>query len=219
MARSRPLNRRRRLNHTIDQIEELPSIARLRRVAQGLALLDAVLSPDWEARYFSFNRRWSPADEREAVASMRDGSGSEYFVHFSPVGVAGKVLQSDAALADAPHHLERVPTEFAAFRSEPAFELQHASAYFWRSSTAAQWSVAPEGRGCYPLLGFLARGLAEYEPWARRYYGRAVDSAALQAVFDELRVTAAQLARLDPSRSLRALQADLEEIVGLGAGA
>ena len=35
-------------------LSRLPSIASFRRLTRALAMLDAVLSPDWEARYYSF---------------------------------------------------------------------------------------------------------------------------------------------------------------------
>jgi hypothetical protein len=40
-----------------------------------MAILEAVLSPEWEHRYHSFNDHWS---EKESMASMRNGSGDEY---------------------------------------------------------------------------------------------------------------------------------------------
>lgn len=33
----------------------LPDVPALRRLMQSLAMLDAILSPEWEYRYFSFN--------------------------------------------------------------------------------------------------------------------------------------------------------------------
>ncbi len=36
-------------------LSQLPGIQGLRTLSQALALLDAILSPDWELRYYSFN--------------------------------------------------------------------------------------------------------------------------------------------------------------------
>ncbi len=35
----------------------LPPVDALRRVMRSLAMLDAILCPDWQGRYFSFNSR------------------------------------------------------------------------------------------------------------------------------------------------------------------
>ncbi|WP_346345591.1 hypothetical protein [Streptomyces sp. SID5643] len=49
-----------------------------------MAVVEAVLSPEWESRHHSFDDHWS---ETESMASMLSGSGDEYSVVFSPVGV------------------------------------------------------------------------------------------------------------------------------------
>ena len=50
---------------------------------QSLAMLDAILSPEWEYRHFSFNSRWAPFEQ---MGSMRNGQGDHYFALFSAVG-------------------------------------------------------------------------------------------------------------------------------------
>ena len=52
----------------------LPSIQEVRRIAQSLAMLDAILSPEWDDRYHSFNSAWGLNEE---MASMRNGSGDD----------------------------------------------------------------------------------------------------------------------------------------------
>ncbi|MFL5245765.1 MAG: hypothetical protein ACJ8FY_27140 [Gemmataceae bacterium] len=56
----------------------LPSIEELRKLCQSIATLDAILSPEWELRYYSFNNSWAAG---AACASMRNGSGDDYFIH------------------------------------------------------------------------------------------------------------------------------------------
>lgn len=52
----------------------VPDIATLRRRSQSLAMLAAMMSPEWESRYFSFASRRAPGEE---MASMRNGSGDD----------------------------------------------------------------------------------------------------------------------------------------------
>ena len=54
----------------------LPAIKQLKLLAQSLAMLDAIIEPEWEFRYYSFNAHWG---REEAMASMRNGSGDDYF--------------------------------------------------------------------------------------------------------------------------------------------
>ncbi|MBO6551131.1 MAG: hypothetical protein JJ964_16135, partial [Rhizobiales bacterium] len=60
---------------TLD-LSKLPSPLQLKRLLQSLALLDAIMSPEWEYRYYSFDAQWSPS---ETMGSMRNGSGDEFF--------------------------------------------------------------------------------------------------------------------------------------------
>ncbi len=63
----------------------LPDIAGLRRLTRSLAMLDAILCTDWESRYYSFNSKWA---DGELMASMRNGSGDQWFALFTEAGVA-----------------------------------------------------------------------------------------------------------------------------------
>jgi len=57
----------------------LPDPRTLERTCRGLATIDAMLSAEWELRYFSFNAHWSAG---QRMASMRNGSGDEWFFVF-----------------------------------------------------------------------------------------------------------------------------------------
>lgn len=46
----------------LDVIQQLPEVSRVRDLSKALAMLDAVMSPEWEARYYSFDSHWSPDD-------------------------------------------------------------------------------------------------------------------------------------------------------------
>jgi len=61
----------------------LPDVDGLRRTLQAMAMLDAILRPEWEFRYYSFNAAWA---EGEQMGSMRNGSGDDFFAHFSSAG-------------------------------------------------------------------------------------------------------------------------------------
>lgn len=52
-----------------DVARQLPTVADLRDRCRSLAMLDAILSPDWESRYYSFNAGWADGEE---MASMRN---------------------------------------------------------------------------------------------------------------------------------------------------
>ena len=63
-------------------LTQLPDIPTQRRLTQSLAVLGAILSPEWDLRYYSFSK-WA---EGEMMASMRNGSGDDWFLLFGPPG-------------------------------------------------------------------------------------------------------------------------------------
>jgi hypothetical protein len=50
-----------------------------------------ILSPEWEYRHYSFNASWGPAQE---LASMRNGTGDDYAIVFSPALGSGSLITS-----------------------------------------------------------------------------------------------------------------------------
>jgi hypothetical protein len=50
----------------------LPDLRTLEKTARSLAMLDAILSPEWVYRYFHFNPNWDPATgDRMAIHAQR----------------------------------------------------------------------------------------------------------------------------------------------------
>lgn len=200
------------MNNSIREIDELPSVERIRYVAQGLALLDAILMPEWEYRYFSFNCNWDGAGT-EMMGSMRNGSGAEFFLHFTNAGVAGKVIYG-SPLPDTSEHLDNMPEEFKSFKTEPAFSTNNASLFFWRGIKQLSWHASPCDLKEYPLLGFMAESITAYKKLVRDYYETKVDTAILEEVFESLKITKEQLTALNPNIDMDDFADDLEEILG-----
>jgi hypothetical protein len=77
-------------------LSELPDIPSLTRLSQSIAVLDTILCPDWDGRYYSFNSKWG---DGEQTASMRNGSGDEYFIWFSKHGAAIKGFAHESPIS------------------------------------------------------------------------------------------------------------------------
>lgn len=200
------------MNSSIRNIDKLPSIERVKCVAQGLALLDSIIMPEWEYRYFSFNCNWDGAG-KEMMGSMRDGSGGECFLHFTNAGVAGKVIFG-SLLSDASSCLSTMPEAFQQFKVEPAFSADNASLFFWRGVKQSSWCASPDGLKEYPLLGFFVEGIEAYKVLVKDYYEKNIDAVVLEEVFASLNVTADQLMVLNSDINFDDLADDFQEILG-----
>ncbi|MEV6249615.1 hypothetical protein AB0M38_25940 [Streptomyces sp. NPDC051742] len=222
-----------------DVARTLPGIEELRDRSRGLAMLDAVLSPDWEGRYYSFDAHWS---ESEQLASMRDGSGGEYTIVLSPAGAFARVFDHESPLspygplADGqtwPGVLDGVPEAFREYLTEPAFTdedgVHVTTACLWREPTDTAWRTGPvdfadldgheDPDGSGRLLHLLTDRSAEaYATWASDYYETPVDLDAVRHVLALRPLTPETVAALNPKVELADLADDIAEIGYPGRG-
>ncbi|MFD7962014.1 hypothetical protein ACFV5J_14555 [Streptomyces zaomyceticus] len=216
-----------------DVARALPGIEELRDHSRGLAMVEAVLSPEWESRYYSFDAHWS---ETEQLASMRNGSGDEYTIVLSPAGAFARVFDHESPLSPFgeltdgltwPGVIDGVPEAFREYLTEPAFTdedgVHVTTACLWREPADTDWHTGPveftdlEDRedpdGSGRLLHLLTDRSAEaYTEFAEDYYERPVDIEAVRHVLALRPLTAEIVAALNPAVTLADLAEDVREI-------
>ncbi|WP_367823524.1 hypothetical protein [Streptomyces sp. LMG1-1-1.1] len=216
-----------------DVARALPGIEELRDHSRGLAMLEAVLCPEWESRYYSFDAHWS---EHEQLASMKDGQGDEYTVVLSPAGAFARVFAHESplspfgALADGrtwPGVVDGVPDAFREYLTEPAFTdedgVHVTTACLWRETGDTAWHTGPvefpdldgheDPDGSGGLLHLLVDRSAEaYATWASDYYATPVDLEAVRHVLALRPLTPEVVAALNPDVEPADLADDIAEI-------
>lgn len=207
----------------------MPGIGRLRQLSQALALLDAILCPSWEYRFYSFQASWSPD---AALASMRDGSGDEYFLLFTAAGALLKGFAHTAPMSSYaqrpprawPGVLDALPAPFAALLDDPALCAADTTFCIWRGASDAAWRrgpvsypAGPDPDGSARLLAILDGNPQTYHAYAEAYYERPVSLAAVAHLYDYRPLTPEIVDMLAPGRAAE-LQADLDEIQYPSAG-
>lgn len=205
-------------------LKALPGVEALRRLSQSLAMLDAILSPEWEYRYHSFNSQWS---EGEEMASMRNGCGDEYFLLFNAAGAILKGFAHESPMTPyscKPPKLraglfESVPKEFASFLGEPAFDMESTTFCIWRRYEDSAWQCGgiefPEEEdpdGSQALLSLLDGKPQTYKGWAEEYYETKIPELAVREIYEHRPLTSELINQLNPQLSLAELQGDIEEI-------
>src|ERR1044072_267162 len=103
---------------TKKRLATLPNIDALKNLCQSLAMLDAIMSSDRDYRYYSFDSKWGKG---EMMATMRDGSGDEYFILFNSAGAIIKGFAHESPMSPYanesrkvwPGVLDDVPAEFS----------------------------------------------------------------------------------------------------------
>ena len=212
------------------QLDLLPDVERLQRLWQSLALLDAILAPDWESRYYSFDSKWSSGEQ---MGSMENGGGDDLFALFNTAGCFLKGFAHEAAMAPRRRKpprvwlgvLDAVPPEFSECLQEPAFTMQDTTFCIWRRRGDAAWQMGtihfpdkPDPDGSESLLSIFDGDPVTYQQWAEDYYETELDLAAIEAIYQHLPLTKALTEQINPDASLEKLKADIQQIGYAGNG-
>jgi len=198
------------MHHSLTDINDLPTIDRIKSHARSLAFLDAILMPQWEWRYFSFDSQWSLA-ANEMMGSMRDGEGNHYFILFQPAGAIGKVFYNKNS---NPAATESIPDVFSSFTKENAFDMQNASYCFWQLIDEPGWNIQPAHLSEAYLLRFLLGEPHYYHAWAEDYYEQEINPIALACIYKEGRWSPDLVRKLNQDADIERLKNEYDEIFG-----
>lgn len=199
----------------------LPDITSLRRRSQALAMLDAIICPEWEDRYYSFNASWS---ETESMGSMRNGFGDDWFILFGPFGAAIKGLVHETLIAgDKMFSCEvqsQVPQTFTSFLAEAAFGMDWLSYCYWRAPEDSSWQkvVHPDPVLCLSedgsdeYLALLVEPASSYEDFAKWYYELDIPLVVIESIYNHNPLSESLISSLNPEVSLAQAQEAATEI-------
>ncbi len=200
-------------------LSELANIAGLMKLSQSLATLDAILCPEWEFRYFSFNNSW---ESNAKLGLMRNGEGDDWLLYFNDQGAVLKGFVHNcpmAVQAPWPGIFESIPKAFSGFLHEPAFSREATTFCVWRTFEDEAWQIGdlefPEGPdpdGSATLMRFLDGRPATYKRWGDEYFGQPVHPGAIDRVYRHVPLSASLVAALNPEASFRELRTEIEEI-------
>lgn len=211
----------------------LPGVAPLRAAFQSMALLDAIIMPEWEHRYYSFEANVSP-DGSISIGSMRNGSGDDLHAIF---GRAGCLIRGFAHEYEMSPYAENPPKVFPGVLDEvpPEFSdcLAAMHSDWWRDITFCVWRRhsesgwrhgkidfpdLPDPDGSEFLLSVYDGRPETYQAWAEEYYEPSKFSlAAVRWIFEQRPLTAEVVKELNPDRSLAELAVVVQQI-GYGNG-
>ena len=180
----------------------------LQNKLKALAALDAIIEPEWEYRYFSYDSNWAVDEE---MASMRDGQGGHWFILFKNELIGYKCISPEDGLMDNLEDIkDNLPEEYLEFINEPAFYVNEASSIWILNQ--GQW--VKFGKDIVYLID-LAQienwTACNYKKWADEYYERDFDLNAIESVFKH-KVDKETISKLNPVISIEDLEKDFKEI-------
>jgi hypothetical protein len=199
-----------------------------RLLTRSLAALDAIMSPEFEYRYYSFDARWA---DNTMMASMRNAEGDHWVAILCEHGIALHGLAHEypdyKPNKPKPWIFRDLPEQFrSSFLEEPAFDTANSSFCLWRLAADSEWSCgSPDPRvldgkndGSAFLLEPLDGDPQRYVQFAADYYELTVSVTDVEHVYQHRPVTPELVSRLNPeakyehvSRELAATGYPLQE--------
>jgi hypothetical protein len=213
----------------------LPDVKRLKAAFQSMAILDAIISPEWEYRYYSFEDGLN--DGAISIGSMRNGSGDDLNAIFGRAGCLIRGFAHEYPMSPYandppkvfPGVLDDIPPEFAECKA-----AMHAD--WWNDVTFCVWrrhSDAIWHHGKIDFAGFRHDdgseflnpdgsefllspfdGLPEtYHAWAEEYYEPSKFSlATVRQVFEHRPLMADVVRALNAERVLEELADEIRQV-------
>ena len=173
-----------------------------------LALLDAIVEPEWEYRYFSYDSNWSDIEE---MGSMRDGCGGTWFLWTSGDLAGYKcVSPEDGLMKDLEEAKLKAPEAYEPFITEPAFSMDHATS-IWYLEDCKWTKYGKKVEWIIDLETISSWGAGEYVSWATDYYEHEIDLAAAEEVFSK-GFSEKTAKRLNKERDISELKKEISEI-------
>lgn len=199
----------------------LPRPEHLERLSVSLAMLDAILSPEWQDRYYSFNRAWD-AEKNHRMGSMRNGCGDEYFILFTPAGAAIKGYAHEYPMAQpgAPPEgmFDGFPEAITDFLPEPAFSMENTTFCLWClhdgewSMGSARLTEHADPDGSEFLLELLTADPRDYQNYAKDYFEVDVPLAAIESIYAHRPLTEDLVQSVNAEVRLRDLLDEFAEV-------
>jgi hypothetical protein len=188
---------------------KLPTPRDLERICKGIATLDAILSEDWEARYYSFNAKWNPK-RKERMASMRNGSGDEWFIVFAKTCTFVKSFWHEHAPGKVKAIYAGLPEELAPQLEEAAFSIQDVT--FGGYHDGKTWTLRGDAAPMIDELAILSGDPARYLAYAAEYFEVDIPEDAVAHVLAAKQLDAKLITKLGGQRTLVEMKEDLAEI-------
>jgi hypothetical protein len=193
-------------------LTELQDINSLKMLLKSLAVLDLIMSPEWDSRYYSYNSKWS---DEEEMSSMRNGCGDEFFVLFSKYGcfIKGFDHESEMSSWSTPEQkpwpgiYNGIPDVLESALSEPAFSTENVSFCYWRLTNDHSWSrgvfelpSSDDPDGAEYLLKILDGNPSSYQEYCEEYFEEDIPLSPIREIYSHMPITARTLEYLKAAR-------------------
>jgi hypothetical protein len=196
-------------------LQLLPDYNTLKSICKAIAVLDAIISPEWEYRYYSFNREWC---EEEEICEMRNGEGDQMLILFCEEGCTINGFAHEYEQQDKEKLTKGLPPIFHDFiYGEPVNSI--GTTFCLWTTQSNQWQLGElteSDDNSDEMLSILDGRPETYIDWAKNYFEDAFKresaTAAISKIYGGEALTKEMVLSIADLEDFDHLEADLKEI-------
>ncbi|MCP4180208.1 MAG: hypothetical protein GY756_20785 [bacterium] len=217
----------------------IPDPIELQKICKSISALEAIICPEWEYRYYSYQKDWS---ETEEFCEMRNGHGDQMLIAFSQDGtvINGFAHESrmngwkEVKLENQETELiqeisegvvDELPEMFKEFVFGEPVKSIGTTFCIWQTKSDNEWKIGkvelPNDEykdGSEDLLHLLDGKPLTYKEWAEEYYEENFEESELKPelvkkIFNGEIITQELVKMINPElEDIEQLKSDLDEI-------
>lgn len=140
----------------------------MQKTCKAISVLDAILCPEWEYRFYSYNSQWS---ENEEFCEMQDMGGERFQILFREEGCVINGAHADYEDTDKSLLTEGLPEVYNEFLFGQPVASYGTNFCIW-TDEKGEWQYNETGKadGKDELLYILDGNPATYKQWAEEYF-------------------------------------------------
>lgn len=159
----------------------LVSPSKMQSLAIAIANLEASIMSEWSLRFYSYQEHYL---KKCSLFSMRNGSGDDFYMLFTPDGIMIKGFCHEHQQSS--DLVNQMPMRFQQYASEPSFDFANITFLLW--SEGNTWQKAESGvdrDGSTELLHILDGKPETYQKWASEYYERDISLNIVAKAYEQ----------------------------------
>lgn len=195
---------------------QLPDRKTLQSICKAIAVVDAILSQDWEYRYFSYNCKWAKDEE---FFEMRDGEGSRMLILFHKAGCVINGFDAELSKRDKKQLTKGLPKIYQEFIFGEPVKTYGTTFCLW-TTEQEEWvvgEITDYKDSSKDFLSFLNKEPKNYIEWATEYFAGSykksgIPTETVQKIYNSEVITKEMVLSIVDTLDWNQLKEDLAEI-------
>lgn len=165
-----------------ENLHLIPRPSKLQKICKSISTLEAIICPEWQYRYYSYQKNWSDSEE---FCEMRNGCGDQMLIVFSEDGVCINGFAHESVMNGWKGEMQNIsrgvvdelPQVFNDFIFGDPVKSIGTTFCIWQTTSDAEWKIGkielPNDEykdGSDDLLELLDGKPITYKKWAEDHY-------------------------------------------------